>query len=177
MNRPSVRLVLDLEVFDEARFEPVLEECRRADISFESLETLGDTPDHRARLYRLNKQCSADIPGRGAFYSFEDYLAARFERAGYNPGGVVVALHRGAWVGLAVTSDWRARGFCFNEMTGVLRAYRRQGVATAMKLLGIRFARGCGVGRIYTIQHLENVHAIEMNRRLGFVDTDWDGST
>ena len=174
MDRPSVKLKLDLKTFDETPFLPILEACLDAGLGFESLRTLGDTAEHRRRLYDLNKACSADIPGRGAFYSIEDYSKARFERDCYDPKGVLIALDRQAWVGLAVSSDWSAKGFVFNEMTGVVRDYRRRGAATAMKLLGLRYARSRGVDTVYTIHDAENDPAIRMNRRLGFVDTDWE---
>jgi len=57
-------------------------------------------------------------------------------------------------------------------MTGVLRQYCRRGIALALKLLGIRFAKDCNVSTTDTIHDFENVAAIEMNRRLGYVDTE-----
>ena len=35
------------------------------DMSITTLAVLGDTSANRHRIYRLNKACSADIPGRG----------------------------------------------------------------------------------------------------------------
>ncbi|MER5757412.1 GNAT family N-acetyltransferase [Streptomyces sp. NPDC002088] len=169
-----VKLELDASTFDAARFERYLERCRSAGIRLTTLADLGDTPPHRRALYELNKECSADIPGRGEFYTFDEYLKRRIEVPSYDPRGVVVALDGDTWCGLAATSDWRTAGFVFNEMTGVRTPYRSQGLSVAMKTYGIEFARLCGVDKIRTVHHPENMTAIEMNRRLGYVDAEWD---
>lgn len=174
MARPTVKLQLDLTTFDEAPFVAALERCEAEGLRFANLQSLGDTPDHRRELYELNKTCAEDIPGRGPFYDFDDYCKARFERQSYNAEGVIIALDKSVWVGFTVLSDWSEKGFVFNEMTGVLPDYRRRGVATAIKLLGIRFAIGLGAKTIFTLHHAKNTSAIEMNRHLGFVDTDWE---
>jgi GNAT superfamily N-acetyltransferase len=64
----------------------------------------------------------------------------------------------------------------FNEMTGVRASHRRRGIATAMKVLGIRFARSAGARWLYTVHDVRNSDAIELNRRLGYVQTDFDPS-
>ncbi|MEJ7741420.1 MAG: hypothetical protein WKF73_02040 [Nocardioidaceae bacterium] len=80
-----VRLKLDLEAFDDAQFEPYLQRCRHAGLDFINMAELGDTTAHRRALYELNKTCSADIPDRGTFYTFEDYLAERIYAPSYDP--------------------------------------------------------------------------------------------
>lgn len=168
-----VKLELDVRAFDAALFAPVVERCRASGLRFSTLAALGDSTEHRRALYDLNKECSADIPGRGSFHTFEEYLRERIETPSFDAAGVVLALDGSAWIGMAATSDWRQRGYVFNEMTGVLTSYRGAGVALAMKVLGVDFARSCGVGTIRTVHRAGNQRAIAMNRRLGYVDTDW----
>ncbi|MEU3825062.1 GNAT family N-acetyltransferase [Streptomyces sp. SID486] len=163
-----VRLELDVAAFDASAYETYVDRCRAAGIRLTTLAELGDTPEHRRALYELNKECSADIPERGAFYSFEEYAERRFAAAGYDPRGVVIALDGDTWIGMAATSVHE--GFVFNEMTGVRAAYRGRGISIAMKTLGLRFARECGAARVRTFHHPANANAIAMNRRMGFVD-------
>jgi len=59
-------------------------------------------------------------------------------------------------------------------MTGVTAAYRRKGIAVAMKVAGIGSAGLCGVDKIRTVHHPANTAAIEMNRRLGYTDAEWE---
>jgi GNAT superfamily N-acetyltransferase len=167
-----VRLQLDLNAFDDARFMAGLRRCQQAGISFTTMADLGDTAECRRALFELNKTCSADIPERGEFYTFESYLAERIETPLYAPRGVVLARDDGRWVGMCTTSLREVGGFAFSEMTGVLPSHRGQGISLAMKLLAIGFARSGGYRWLRTFHHPLNAEAIGMNRRLGFVDED-----
>lgn len=163
-----VKLELDVATFDGRAFEEYVTRCRAGGIRLTTLAGLGDTPEHRRALYELNKECSADIPERGEFFTYEEFVARRFDVDSYDPRGVVIALDGDTWVGLAVTS--RHDGFLFNEMTGVRATHRGRGVAVAMKAFGMRFVRECGAGRVRTFHHPANASAISLNRRLGYVD-------
>ncbi|MEV0775699.1 GNAT family N-acetyltransferase [Streptomyces sp. NPDC050433] len=129
-----VKLELDIRTFDAARFNTYVERCRDTGIRLTTLAELGDTARHRRQLYDLNKECSADIPDRGEFYTFDEYLERRIAVPSYDP----------------------------------------RGISFAMKTYGIGFAHLCGVDTIRTFHHLANVPAIAMNRRLGYVDAQWD---
>ncbi|MER7001688.1 GNAT family N-acetyltransferase [Dactylosporangium sp. NPDC000555] len=165
-----VRLQLDVDEFDEGEFEPYLRRARESGIEFTTFAELGDTADHRGALYELNKTCSADIPQRGAFHTYDEYVAKRIEVPSFHPSAVVLAVRDGEWIGMSATSLNPTEGYAFNEMTGVLAPYRGQGLSLALKLLGIRFVRSSGYRRVITLHHPLNASAIAMNRRLGFVD-------
>lgn len=47
-------------------------------VSLASIAELGDTEQLRRRVYELNKECAADIPGRGQFFSYDEYIQRRF---------------------------------------------------------------------------------------------------
>jgi len=163
-----VRLQLDLEAFEDARFEPYLHSCRQSGIDFTTIADLGDTAECRRSLYELNKTCSADIPEQGEFYTFEKYLSDRIQIPTYHPRGVVLAISNGVWIGMAATSLRPGEGYAFSEMTGVLPGHRGQGISLAMKLLAIGFARSFDMRWLRTVHHPHNATAIAMNRRLGF---------
>jgi len=75
------------------------------DMSITTLAVLGDTSANRHQIYRLNKACSADIPGRGEFFSYQEYAQRRFTGLGFRPDGQVLLLNEDAMVGLcALTS-------------------------------------------------------------------------
>lgn len=164
---------LDVNAFDAARFATYVKRCRDASIRLTTMAELGDTARQRRMLYELNKECSADIPDRGEFHTFDEYIERRIEVPSYDPRGVVIALDDDVWCGLSATSDHRSSGCVFNEMTGVKAVYRGRGIALAMKAFGTGFAALCGVDRIRTIHHPGNTAVIAMNRRLGYVDAEW----
>ncbi|MER6947661.1 GNAT family N-acetyltransferase [Nonomuraea sp. NPDC000554] len=170
-----VRLRLDVDGFDEAAFEPYLSRARESGVEFTTMAELGDTAGHRRALYDLNKTCSADIPDRGEFYTYDAYVTERIEVPSFDPAGVALALHRGAWIGMTATSLHESKGYAFSEMTGVLASYRGQGLSLALKLLAIRFVRSSGYRWLATFHHPRNASAIAMNRRLGFVDQAGEG--
>jgi GNAT superfamily N-acetyltransferase len=167
-----VRLQLDLELFEDERFEPCLQGCRLSGIGFTTMADLGDTAGCRRALYELNKTCSADIPERGEFYTFDEYIDDRIEIPTYHPRGVILAISNGVWIGMAATSLRPSEGYAFSEMTGVLPGHRGQGISVAMKLQAIGFARSSHMRWLQTFHHPDNVAAIAMNRRLGFVDAE-----
>jgi GNAT superfamily N-acetyltransferase len=172
-----VRLQLDVATFDEAPFAAYAEAAARAGLEVTTLAEAGDTTANRRAVFELNRTCSGDIPGRAAFYTFEEYVAERFDSPSYDPAGMVVAVDDGAWVGMAATS--LHDGYAFSDMTGVLRSHRGRGLSLVMKLLAIRFVREQGLRWLRTFQHPDNAPVIAMNRRLGFVDEEpamWVGS-
>ncbi|WP_329042541.1 GNAT family N-acetyltransferase [Streptomyces sp. NBC_00178] len=178
MGETWVGLELDVRHIDVDRWAPYTDRCRSAGLMLTTYAELGDTPSNRRRLYELNRDCAADIPGRGLFYTYEEYVRERVDVPSFDPRGVVLAVAGdGAWAGMAATSDRRASGWVFNEMTGMRREYRRAGVAVAMKVHGIGFAEVCGVHRVRTLHHAANTRAIAMNRMLGYVDVDAGEST
>ncbi|MEJ7706130.1 MAG: GNAT family N-acetyltransferase [Nocardioidaceae bacterium] len=99
-----------------------------------------------------------------------NYLAERIYAPSYDPRGVVLAMDKTTWVGMATTSLRRAEGYAFSEMTGILSSYRGRGISLALKLLAIGFARSSDMRWLRTFHHPANASAIAMNRRLGFVD-------
>jgi len=128
-----VRLRLDLDTFDDAQFAPYLRRCQQSGIGFTTMADIGDTAGSRRALYELNKTCSADIPGRGEFCTFDEYLRERINTPAYDPRGVILAMSNGAWIGMAATSLHKAQSYAFSEMTGVLPSHRGQELSLAMK--------------------------------------------
>ncbi|AJE85234.1 GCN5-related N-acetyltransferase [Streptomyces albus] len=165
-----VKLELAVAAFDARRFADYLTRCETEGIRLCTLAELGDTPENRRALYALNKECSADIPERGAFFSYEEYAERRFAVPSYDPRAVVLALDGAEWIGMAAMS--KHGNFVFNQMTGVRAGYRGRGISIAMKTLGMRFAKDYRAHTVRTFHHPANTSAIAMNRRLGFVDTE-----
>ncbi|MEH1167992.1 GNAT family N-acetyltransferase [Micromonospora sp. CPCC 205539] len=165
-----VRLQLNVDEFDDGAFTPYLSRACESGIEFATFAEFGDTAGHRRALYDLNKTCSADIPERGDFYTYDEYVSERIDVPSFRPDGVMLAVDDGAWIGMSTTSLHPAQGYAFGEMTGVLAPYRGRGLSLALKLLAIGFVRSSGYGRLAAFHHPRNGSAIAMNRRLGFVD-------
>lgn len=166
--RQAIHSQLNVAAFDESGFARLLAENEAQGIRFTSFAGEGDSEENRRRLYALNKRCSADIPGRGPFFSFEEFCRVRFGGHAYRPEGIVLALDGDAWVGLSVATYHDEGPFVFNQMTGVLPDYRRRGLAVALKVLVVRFAREAGATTVRTFNDAENVAMLGVNKRLGY---------
>jgi hypothetical protein len=94
-----VRLVLDLDGDDSESLPTV---TPPAGITLTTLQDWGDSESHRYLVYELNRTCSADIPDRGEFFTFEQYVPLRFEASGTRLDGVVLAFDQATAVGKGV---------------------------------------------------------------------------
>jgi GNAT superfamily N-acetyltransferase len=168
VDRHLFRSTLDLQVFDAAPFQPAIDNARARGIAFTTLAALGDTPTTRRRVYELNKLTAVDIPGRGPFFSFEEYEQHRFGHAGYRAEGIILARDAAQWVGLTQVSLHIKEHFAFNEMTGVIREYRGQQIAQALKLHAIRYAQAQQMPSLRTFNDSANLPILVINRKLGY---------
>ena len=166
--RQALHSELVILSFDERPFTHYLSNAEAGGYRFTSLAELGDTSENRRKLYELNKTCSADIPGRGPFFTFEEYCQRRFESPAYFANGVILALQDEQWVGMSAATYHQSGNFVFNEMTGVLPAHRRRGLAAALKLLAIGFAQAMGADMVRTFNDAENIGMLTVNQQLGY---------
>lgn len=148
-----VRLRLDVGAFDAGAFAGTIDRCRRDGVGFTTMADLGDHDTNHRRLYELNRACSADIPERGAFSTYEEYRTNRIDPESYDPTAVVIAMDGDQWVGMSAASNRRDVGYFFNEMTGVVRSHRGRGIATAMKVLVIQHVAELGLRTLRTFYH------------------------
>ena len=170
-----VKMEIDVGGFNPSAFEGSVARSSRG-LAFRTLAELGNTRANQKQLYRLNALCSSDIPERGAFYGWEDYLRLRIDVPSFDPRGVLLAIDGEKWVGMTASSNHAERGFVFNEMTGVVRTHRRQGLGLAMKVLGMSFATDLDVATARTIHHPANLAMIDLNLRLGYVESSWSST-
>lgn len=145
-----------------------------AGVELSFLHAWGDTGAHRRSVYELNKICSSDIPDCGTFFSFEEYQTLRFDAETVRPDGVILAfgsrVHGRRLIGLCQLTCPPGREWAFVGMTGVLPAYRRQGIATVMKCQALAVAVGWGCSRVRTLHHPNSAAIIAANRARGFHD-------
>ncbi len=57
-----------------------------------TLPDLGDVDRRRRQIYQLNKECAADIPDRGEFFTWAEYKRIRFDVPQFRPDGQLLAV-------------------------------------------------------------------------------------
>ena len=81
----------------------------------------------------------------------------------------VVARQGDCYVGYSVLDDSGAEASTIDQSwTGVRPGFRRRGIATALKALGVDLARAGGFSRIRTVLRATNSAAVALNQRFGY---------
>jgi len=130
------------------------------------------------KLHNLYNTVNADVPGSEAYaeQTLDDFIREQDEPEAL-PDAYFIAKEGPDYVGL---SHLRARGAdpnCaepFNAqqlLTGVLPGYRRRGIALALKIKTIGYARKHGFGRLFT--NSSNPAMQALNAKLGFRSGPW----
>ncbi len=168
-----VKLELLPGAFNASLFEGVVEAVKESGIVLTTLAQLGNTVTQQRHMFELNRVCAADIPERGEFHTWDQYVERRIEVPSFDPEGVVVALDDHRWVGMSATSYRGGNSYAFGDMTGVLRSHRGHQLALAMKVRGMAWATADGTRTVRTVHHPANAPIIALNRRLGYTDASW----
>lgn len=152
-----IRSRLDLSAFDPAAHRGAVERAETAGFRIGTATGLD-------RLYDLYAELVPDAPDGLRPRSHESFLRSAERR----PGPVLLVAARGpVWAGLAI-ADLADPDGAFNEFTGVLRAHRGQGVATALKVLAAAELVRLGRRWVETSNHAGNAPMLAVNRALGY---------
>jgi GNAT superfamily N-acetyltransferase len=158
--------------FDWARFSGFDDRMGTLGIEIRVLRDLM-TADEDAlyKVYELHQTLNQDSPSaaqrtRVNFESWRKGYSSAYRH--FVPEANFVALHGADYVGLSGLWGDPASDKIYTGMTGVLRAYRRQGIATALKLKGIAFAREHDIPLLITHNKSHNP-MLQLNLKLGFV--------
>jgi GNAT superfamily N-acetyltransferase len=117
-------------------------------------------------MYAVSLEAEADIPGNKLQRSFELWRAPEIDRPTALPELCFVALASDEVVGYASLDDGRRDAY--NRLTAVKRAWRRRGIATALKWAEIMAARERGFRRLVTASEERNVPMRSLNEKLGY---------
>ncbi len=162
---------LDVGAFEEAPFASALERAQAAGIRIISLAELANADEEWQRqVWDLEWAILQDVPHPDPLTRspFEEWLVRTFDSPSFTADGYFLARNGEAFVGMS--SLWKSaadKSKLYTGLTGVLPAYRRQGIATALKVHGLRFAREYGAQSVET-DNEENNPMLDLNKQLGF---------
>lgn len=162
---------LNLVDFDPSPFEPWVRATREAGVQIKSSEDFDrHGVDWLKPLYELDQIASKDMPSLDGFElePFDEYVQhmRRLKPLCY------FALAEGRFVGVPMLIPCEADPSEFGTgFTGVLREWRRHGIATTLKLCAIQRAKELG-GRLLTTGNATSNPMYELNLRLGYRPID-----
>jgi GNAT superfamily N-acetyltransferase len=128
--------------------------------------------DHRRKLYELIWACEQDVPHPEPQTRMEQEVFEKrhFENPNLLPDACFIALDGDEYVG--ISELWASQADAnelYTGLTGVRREYRRRGIALALKLRAIAYARAHGVTTVKTWNEQNNRAMLSINEMLGFV--------
>jgi GNAT superfamily N-acetyltransferase len=162
---------LNVTTFDFTPYEGLEEDVRARDIEIKTLRELESDPQRDRKLYELISELDQDVPSpeTPTKVSYEHFIEHTLQNPNLLPDAYFVAVHDGEYVG--TSNLWKSQGNddIYTGLTGVKRAYRRKGIALAMKLRGIAHVKSLGRTLIKTWNESNNRPMLSINEMLGYV--------
>ena len=172
----QVRLELVVDDVDAARFAPLLCHLAADGVTFTTLlAAQTEHPDWLERFTSLDNATRSEL-GDPAVPRTPEAMQERMASLQLDPAACILALHGDQWIGYTLLAPKLSRDRRLQQSwTGVRTTYRRRGIATALKALGIEYARANGFVRIVTATRAQNTASIGLSSRVGFVPATSDG--
>jgi GNAT superfamily N-acetyltransferase len=133
--------------------------------------TWAERPESTRGMYEVAVETYRDIPGNedDAMETYEEWLAEDMRGPGDLPEATFMALAGDEVVGYAKFSLTEAQpDVAHHDLTGVKRAWRRRGIAGALKRAEIAWAKRAGYKRLTTTNEERNEPIRRLNERLGY---------
>ena len=162
---------LDVAAFDPASWIDAEERVQASGIQFRTLRELEDMPGHWQKHYEMTQELRADVPSSEPHTHLEKsvWLSAFLKNPGLMRDAYLFAVKDGEYIGVTALRSSRSENGLTTGLTGVKREYRRQGIALALKLKAITWAKENGYPSIKTWNEANNRGMLGINERLGFV--------
>ncbi len=171
---PALRMPvsrINPQEFDPAPFADKVARVAQAGIVVRSLADLSQSdPEWKRKVYDLDWACVQDVPSVDGHTQmpFDEWEKKLFSSPNFLAEGWFIAVDGDQYVGLSCLWRDSTRGDKLGTgLTGVVRSHRRRGLATAMKVRALTYARDFGAVEVDT-DNEENNPMLDLNLQLGF---------
>lgn len=161
---------LDPRNFDSEPFRGLLDSLQAQGVEIVCLRDLRDDPQRNRKLYDMINAVLLDAPG-GEYHQrlpFERWVELHIDTPEILEDGYYVAKEKDEYVGKTHFVRYETDDTLFTKLTGVIPSHRRRGIALALKVRSIMWARANGFSSIRTDNESGNLPMMTLNRRLGF---------
>jgi mycothiol synthase len=164
---------LDVNAFDPTAFASAWPRIAANGITITTLaEETAANPNLWHEMYDLDIVCTRDIPMSEPFTPmvYDDFVKTYVTAPYVLAEGFFIARHGDRPVGVArLWSSKEEPDILTQDLTGVVPEYRGQGIAMALKLKTVEFARAQGKREIRTWNDTMNRAMLRINEAMGFV--------
>jgi mycothiol synthase len=161
---------IDPRAIDFSRWADALPKAEAGGITIKSYAELADDRDRDRKLYELDWAVTLDMPSPDTLTEpgFDHFQKKVLENPDFIPTAWFVALDGDRYVGESAL--WRSSvdDSLYTGATGVLREYRRRGIATALKIRALSHAASIGCPLVKTWNAQSNRAMLSINEALGF---------
>ena len=169
-------LHLEVMAFDPAPYTGLEAELRAQGIQIKTLRDLEGNPGRDRKVYDLYWLVSEDVPREGELrpMDFDEWARWTTREPLVPHEGYFVAVHGDEYVGISEFGRIRGDDSLRGGLVGVKRAFRRKGVALAMQVRAVAYAREQGYALIKTSTAVVNHAMRSLYERLGYLrQPDW----
>ncbi|MBC8102618.1 MAG: GNAT family N-acetyltransferase [Cytophagales bacterium] len=163
---------LEVSTFDPSPWAEAREKPARHGILLHSYAELAADPERDRKLHALIVQTFADVPSTIPLTppSLALYELQVLQHPNFLPDGLMIAVDEksGAYVGSSEVTRRQTDRDLDTGLTGVLPDYRRKGIALALKLRVIDYAKSLGTPVIRTENATTNRAMLAINEAFGF---------
>ena len=164
---------LEVGAFDSAAFAEAEPRAAAAGITLTTIgaELERDREGALRKAYDVHMAVSADVPGDEPFTprDYDDWIKFA-EEPTFLPDGYLIAKSGDEWVGEScLWKNLTLPDVLQQGITGVVREHRGKGVAMALKVRGLHYARAKGYREIRTFNDSLNRPMLRINEAMGFV--------
>ncbi len=161
---------LDVASFSGSQLPDINAKLKLQQIEIASFTDLAADPDRDQKLYRLQTELDQDVPMLvpTTHVTFEQFSNQILNNPTLVLDGLVIAKDGDDYIGMSSLFE-KDEHTLVVDITGTKKAYRRRGIATALKIYGIIFAQNAGYKTIIVHNDSANQGMIAINEKLGFV--------
>ncbi len=163
---------LDLAAFDPAPFAGAPTRAARAGVRITTLATeMENDPDAIRKAYELHETARLDVPNLDAPTPspYERFEHEVLHGPASLPDAYFIAIRNGRYVGeSSLGKEGTDPGVIYQQLTAVLRDERGKGIAMALKLEAVEYARTHGYREVRTWNDSTNRPMLAINEALGF---------
>lgn len=165
-----IELLCDLSSFDASDYFPLIDKLRAENVRIMPISDWLDDEDKVRDIFDLQWSLELDVPMEETLTqpSVTQWCKSVIDSPMFMSDASYVVLQGDDYMGLTEVFKY-GEDYLYIEFTGTRPKFRRRGIATAMKVLGMQWGKDNGFQSIGTTNDAVNTGMIAINQKLGFV--------